>query len=71
VISYDKYVELLSKGINAPENMTPKDFAQIKDFELAQPVNCPHCNQRVRSALMPNQILHDIEACGNTVMREN
>ncbi len=71
MLSYDKYVELLSKRITAMSQpsakvvMTEKDHGQIKEFEAAQPDKCPHCQRTVRS-FQGSTIVHDIAACGKT-----
>lgn len=67
MISYDKCVELLSKDIVFTEDMKPKDYNQIKDFESNQPAKCPHCGVNVISPFKPRRIIHGNEICTKSV----
>ncbi len=53
VITYDKYVELISKKLVSKRIMRPEEIDELLEYELQQPTNCPHCQRTIRSSITP------------------
>jgi hypothetical protein len=66
MITYEKYIELVSKRLRNKADVSLPELKQMCDFEAEQPYVCPHCNRTVRSPFQPPRIAHDIAACAES-----
>ena len=64
MITYEQYLELVSKYVTNKASTTAEEKEQIGDFEIRQPMGCPHCNRKVWTPYELPRITHDIDSCG-------
>ena len=64
MITYEQYLKLVSKYISSKASTTAEEKEQIGDFDMRQPMGCPHCNRAVWTPCERPRIAHDIELCG-------
>jgi len=71
MISYEQYLMLVSKYLSSKSSTTAEEKEQMGDFELRQPMGCPHCNRAVWTPYERPRIAHDIESCGRNIKYQN
>jgi hypothetical protein len=47
MITYEQYLKLVSKYLSNKGSTTAEEKGQIGDFEIRQPMGCPHCNRAI------------------------